>query len=172
VTPKNFFDFNSLGKSTGDTLHLVTCSQYVYFPFGKLTDRQSLEISSLNNFSVKEFKRDTFTNLDVSPNLQWSESMDLQLGDNKLRLFFDNNPEGSMHGYIRGGQIVDDKVALSEDVRVGMSLETFYSLFFSHFPVELQKKYRVLKFESCVTDVTHIYTFDSGQLSLVNFVSQ
>ena len=38
ATPKKSFDFNTLGQSSGDTLHLVTCSDYVYFPFGKLTD--------------------------------------------------------------------------------------------------------------------------------------
>lgn len=173
LTPKKSFDFNSLGKSSGDTLHLVTCSNYVYFPFGELTDKLSITTSLLKNFTITSFKRDTFTNTNITPPFfEWSESVDLGLADNKLNLFLDNDPEASMHGYIRGGQIVDSKVIFSDDIKVGMSMENFYKKFFDFFPTELSKKYNVVEFESCVADVTHIYTFEKGQLSSVKFISQ
>ena len=175
ATPKKSFDFNSLGKSSDDTLHLVTCSQYVYFPFGKLTDKSSLKASLLKDFNVISSKLDTFTNIflpsDPSDDFkQWSESLELELGGNKLSLFLDNDPEASTHGYIQSGQIVDSKVVFSDNIKVGMSVEDFYKRIFDHFPTELSKKYKVVEFESCVADVTHIYTFDSGQLSSVEFI--
>ena len=170
LKPKKSFDFNSLGKSSGDTLHIVTCDQYVYFPFGKLTDRSSLKTSLLKDFTITNFKRDTFTNINISPPFfEWSESVDLLLGDNKLNLFLDNDPEASIHSYIRGGQIVDSKVIFTDNIKIGVSAEDFYKIFFDYFPTELLTKYKVVEFETCVSDVTHIYTFDNGQLSMVKF---
>lgn len=173
VTPKKSFDFNSLGRSSSDTLHLVTCSDYVYFPFGKLTDKSSLTTSLLKDFTITNFQRDTFTNTNITPPFfQWSESVDLVLAGNNLNLFLDNDPEASMHGYIVGGQIVDSNVSLLENIKVGMSVEEFYETFFDYFPTELYKKFNVFEFESCVLDVTHIYTFENRQLCSVRFVSQ
>ncbi len=155
----------------GDTLHLVTCSQYVYFPFGELTDKSSLKESLLKDFTITNFKRDTFTNTNVSPPFfQWSESLDLNLADNKLELFLDNDPEASLHGYIRGGIILDSKVVFSVGIKVGIYVDDFYKIFFDSFPSALKKKYSVVKFESCVADVTHIYTFEKGQLNSVKFI--
>jgi hypothetical protein len=177
VTPKKYFDFNSLGKSSEDTLHLVTCSEYVYFPFGKLTDITSLKTSLLNNFIITDRKQDTFTNImlpsDPSDDFkQWSESIKLELGKNKLSLYLDNNPEASMHGYIRSGQILDNKVIFIKSVKIGMSSTDFYKIFFEYFPTDLNIKYKVVEFESCVTDVTHIYTFINGKLNSVKFISK
>jgi hypothetical protein len=72
---------------------------------------------------------------------QWSETLELELGENKLSLFLDNDPEASMHGYIRSGKIVDSKILFSENIRIGMSSTDFYNLFFDYFPKELTLKY-------------------------------
>jgi hypothetical protein len=146
VTPKKSFDFNSLGKSSRDTLHLITCSNYVYFPFGKLTDKSSLKSSLLKDFYITSSHLDTFVNSMLPSNpsdnfKQWSETLELELGENKLSLFLDNDPEASMHGYIRSGKIVDSKILFSENIRIGMSSTDFYNLFFDYFPKELTLKY-------------------------------
>lgn len=173
VTPKKTFKFNSLGKSSGDTLHLVTCSDYVYYPFGKLTDQSSISESLLREFTITNVKRDTFTNTNLTPPFfQWNESIDLTFADNKLNLFLDNDPEASIHGYIRGGQVVDSKVLFLEGIKIGININDFLNIFFDYFPAELQTKYNVVKFESCVTDITHIYIFKKGQLSSVIFISE
>lgn len=173
LTPKKSFDFISLGKSSDDTLHLVTCCNYVYFPFGKLTDKSSIKTSLLKDFTITSFNRDTFTNTNMTPPFfEWSESVSLTLADCELNLFLDNDPEASMHGYIHDGKIVDSKVIFSKNIRVGMRIEDFYKKFFDHFPTELYKKYNVVEFESCVADVTHIYTFENGILRSVKFISQ
>ena len=177
MTPKKSFDFNSLGKPSSDTLHLVTCSSYVYFPFGKLTDKSSLKASLIKDFNIISSKLETFSNI-MSPSdpsddfKQWSESIELEFGANKLSLFLDNDPESSMHGYIRGGQILDSKVIFLNNIKVGMGIEDFYKKFFDYFPTELRKKYKVVELESCVADVTHIYTFNNGLLSSVKFINQ
>ncbi len=173
VTPKKSFEFNSLGHSLGDTLQLVTCSKYVYFPFGELTDKSSLAASLLKDFTVTHFTRDTFTNTNIVPSFfEWSESVDLKLMNNELSLFLDNDPEASMHGYVTGGQIVDSSVVFSNRIKIGISTEAFYKTFFDYFPTVLNNKYAVVKLESCVTDVTHIYTFNKGKLASVKFVSE
>lgn len=172
VTPDSSFEFNALVKSSGDTLQIAACPDYIYFPFGKLTNKQSLERSLLKDFSIIEYKRDTFTILEISPELLWNESIQLKFGDNNLSLFFDNDPEASMHGYIRGGQIVNDNVVFVNEIKIGMSASEFYKKFFDFFPKELIDKYKVVKIESCVLDVTHIYTFINGCLSSVVFFEE
>lgn len=172
VTPDSSFEFNALVQSSGDTLQIAACSDYIYFPFGKLTNKQSLDSSLLKDFSIIEFKRDTFTILEISPDLLWNESIQLKFGDNNLSLFFDNDPEASMHGYIRGGQIVNDNVVFVNEIKIGMSASEFYKKFFVFFPKELIDKYKVVKIESCVLDVTHIYTFINGCLSSVVFFEE
>lgn len=176
VTPKQSFEFNSLGKTSTDTLHLVTCAEYVYFPFGKITDTYQLKTSLLKDFKIIRSQLDTFTNT-MSPDdpsddlLLWTESVELELGTNTLSLFLDNDPNTSIQSYLSGGQILDNKVVFQENVKVGMSIEDFYEKFFVNFPNELHHTYKVIKLESCVSDLTHIYTFDKGQLSSVKFMS-
>ncbi|WP_207425725.1 hypothetical protein [Pedobacter sp. SYSU D00535] len=127
----------------------------------------------LKDFTITNFKRDTFTNTNISPAFfEWSESMDLIQGGNKLNIFLDNDPEASTHGYLRGGQIVDTKVAFAKDIRIGMSAQDFYQSFFDYFPKELSSKYKVVWFESCALDVSHLYIFNKGLLSSVKFISQ
>ena len=177
VTPKTSFEFNSLGKTSTDTLHLVTCAEYVYFPFGKLNDKSQLKTSLLKDFNIISSQLDTFTH-PMSPDdasddfLLWSESLELELGVNKLSLFLDNDPFTAIHSYLSEGQILDNKVKLADNVNVGMSIEDFYEKFFEYFPTELNKKYKVIKFESCVFGITHLYTFDNGQLRSVKFMSE
>jgi hypothetical protein len=53
-----------------------------------------------------------------------------------------------------------------------MSSNEFYQIFFDNFPIELQNKFRVIEFESCVQDIKHIYTFDNKKLNKIKFESQ
>lgn len=165
VTPKISFDFNSLGISSGDTLNLVTCSEYVYAPFGLLTDKGQFKNSLLKDFT----SNDTLLGLQG----EWQiEAQTLKLNSNKLLLFFDNDSESSKHSYILDGEIVDDKVQFSDKIKVGMSIEDFYKTFFDYFPTVLHRKYKIVELESCVTDVIHIYAFNNGQLSSVKFIGE
>ena len=171
VIPKESFEFNSLVESPDDTLYLVTCCQYVYFPFGELKDKSSLKTSILKNFEIINAKRDTFTNPDISPELQWREEIQLQSGNNKLNIYLDNDPESTMHSYILSGEIVDSNVTFSQNIKSGMGMEEFCKIFFDYFPEELAERYKVIEFESCVTSIKHIYSFNDQKLIDVKFIS-
>jgi len=172
LTPKKSFELNVV-KYSVDTLTLVTCSEYVYFPFGKLTNKLSIETSLLKDFNVVEIQRDTFTNTNLNPPVfQWTEFLKLRLDDDSLNIILDNDPEASKHGYIQKGTITSDKVVFTNKIKIGMAAVNFYSLFFDKFPIELRKKIKTIQLESCVTDIIHIYNFDDGQLISVTFVGQ
>jgi hypothetical protein len=173
TTPKETFKFNSLEKSFKDTLRLVTCSDYVFYPFGKLVDKSSLSSSLLKNFTVSNYKLDTFTNKNTEiPFLEKSENLDLSFSGNNLKLFLDNDPEASTHGYIKEGKIIDNKVLLLNDIKIGINTEEFYNKFFEQFPKTIYSKYKVVEFISCVEDIKHVYTFKNGKLYLIQFISE
>ena len=50
ATPKPKFEISSLYKSSGDTLSLITCEEYVYSPFGQinntLSDSTTMKLSN------------------------------------------------------------------------------------------------------------------------------
>ncbi|RZJ65530.1 MAG: hypothetical protein EOO50_13365 [Flavobacterium sp.] len=51
IKPKKYFDLHSTIKN-GDTLSFVTCSEFVYSPFGDLKSKASVESGLLKRFSV------------------------------------------------------------------------------------------------------------------------
>ena len=169
LSPKKSFELNSIIKSDGDTLYLATCSDFAFYPFGKLIDKGSLSGSLLNKFKIVNYKRDTIS---LHKNLQWSESIDLEYRNNKLNLYFDNDPEASKHGYITDGEINSDDVILKNNIKIGITSKYFFEKFFNNFPSKLSQKYKVIILESCVTDIIHIYTFKNGNLDNIKFISQ
>lgn len=171
ITPKDTLEFNSLGNINGDTLHLVVCAEYVYSPFGHLEDRTDLKASLLKNFIIKVSKLDTFTNYMVSSSgyKQKYETLEMESGHNKLNLAFDNDTEASKHSYILSGEINDNQVSLLDNIRIGLSIGEFYKAFFTYFPDQLVKRYKVIVFESCVQSITHVYTFENERLKKIIF---
>ncbi|RKR85411.1 hypothetical protein BDD43_5682 [Mucilaginibacter gracilis] len=163
VTPKKFFDFNSLQMASGDTLALVTCSHYVYSPFGNIKNKKQLKTSILNNFDI----RNRTDSVDIGP----VEFQILKLKSSKLIFFFDNDTEGSRHSFIIKGEINDAEVKFDKNISIGMSIESFYKTFFDYFPEELLHKYKVIVLVSCVDDIKHIYSFNNGSLASVYFIT-
>jgi hypothetical protein len=139
-----------------DTLYIVTCSEYVYSPFGLLKKESDLRKSVLKNFK---------SNTNDNPPLGKSYN----LNTNKLTLFFDNDPYASKESYIIKGEINDSKVCFINGVKIGMKIEDFYKSFFVVFPPELEYRYNVIVYESCVTAIKHTYIFKNHQLFLVKF---
>jgi hypothetical protein len=161
ATPKKSFDFNSLEKSSDDTLALVTCAEYVYSPFGVINNKHALKNSLLKNLAIVS-RTDT---MDVGP----EEFQILKLKSSKLIFFFDNDTEASKHSSISKGEINDSEVKFDKGIRVGMKIGKFYETFFDYFPEELKTKYQVIVLISCVDDIKHIYTFKNGILNSVIF---
>lgn len=175
--PKESFDFNSIGSAQHDTLEIFTCSDFVYSPFGHLKDTSNLDGSLLKDFTITAFKLDTFTNLNDPEDrkddlLQWYQTLDIEQGNNKLNLFFDNDPEASRHSYLRGGKLIESNVALLYNIKVGMKEADFFNQFFESYTPDLVDKVDIVEFVSCVTDIRHIYTFRGKVLISIQFISE
>jgi hypothetical protein len=161
LTPKPSFDFNSVGIANGDTLDLVTCSDYVYFPFGKINNKNELKGSLLKNLNAIS-RTDSLDN-------GIFEFQILKTNSSKLILFFDNDPEATISSYIIKGEINEKNIRFVNNVTIGMSQNDFVIEFFDLFPNELIDKYNVIVLESCVSGLKHIYTFMDKRLNSIRF---
>jgi hypothetical protein len=161
AVPKPSFDFNNLIKNTKDTLRLVTCSEFVYSPFGKLESRNAIQKSLLSRFSVKDSI--------VKSRYDASAYHFLKYKTSKLILYFDN--DGPTHSYIFKGLINNDGVDFENGIKIGMDKEGFLNHFFDSFPEEIISKYDFIKLESCIQDITHTYTFKENKLVSVSFIT-
>ncbi|PSR56895.1 hypothetical protein AHMF7605_27055 [Adhaeribacter arboris] len=161
--PKESFEFNTLGESKGDTITFVTCSDYVFSPFGEVNNKTQLRTSLLKNFSMVD-RIDTLDN-------EAFEFQILTLKNSRLILFFDDSSEGSRGSYIHKGEIMDTEVNLSDNVKIGMSKKDFIMTFFDNFPDEALSTYNHFVFESCVTDIWHTYTFTGDKLQSIKFTT-
>jgi hypothetical protein len=163
VTPKKTLELNSELNSSGDTLCIVTCTEYVFSPFGLLKDKSDIKTSLLNNFTMT----DRIDTMDIGP----FEFQILKHNSSRLILFFDNDPEASKHSYIFKGEINDSDVNFLDNVKIGMSKTEFYNTFFYNFPAELQNKYKTVVFISGIEDIKHFYSFNQSKLISVNFIT-
>jgi|WetSurMetagenome_2_1015567.scaffolds.fasta_scaffold438783_1 hypothetical protein len=162
-TPKKSFELNSLTDSKSDTLILVTCAEYVYSPFGKISNKSELSSSNLKNFhSIDRIEK--MENGDF-------EFQKLSLNSSHIILFFDNDPESSKSSYVFKGEIFDSQVRFDNNLKIGMNKMDFINTFFDYFPANLLNDYNTIVFKSCVVDITHIYTFKNDKLESVKFVS-
>jgi len=161
LTPKPSFDFNSIRFANGDTLDLVTCSNYVYFPFGKIDNKNELKGSLLKDFNTTS-RTDSLDN-------GIFEFQILKINSSKLILFFDNDPESTISSYIIKGEINEKNIRFVNNVTIGMSQNDFVNEFFDLFPNELIDKYNVIILVSCVSGLKHVYTFKDNRLNSIRF---
>ena len=158
ILPKSSFALNSIVNSSGDTLYLVTCSKYVYFPFGDIKSEVDLKSSLLRGFSITPKKAGAKTELEI-----------LKLHTNKLILFFDDDSTTTMTSYIVKGEINERGVNFINGIEIGITKADFFKRFFTFFPEKLENKYKTVIFESCVTGIKHVYSFDDNKLHSVTF---
>ncbi|RBQ05250.1 hypothetical protein [Pedobacter miscanthi] len=161
AVPKPSFDFNTWIKNTKDTLRLVTCSKYVYSPFGELKSKNAITKSLLNKFLIKDsvIKYENYA----------SAYHFLTHKTSKLILYFDK--DGPTHSYIFKGLINNADVDLENGIKIGMDKADFLNHFFNSFPKEIMDKYNFIKFDSCIQDIIHSYTFKQGKLVSVDFIT-
>jgi hypothetical protein len=161
AVPKPSFDFNTLIENTKDTLRLVTCSKFVYSPFGALKSRNAIPKSSLSKFSIKDSI--------VKSESNGSEYHFLKYKTSKLIMYFDN--DGPTHSYIFKGLINNEGVDFENGIKIGMDKVDFLNHFFESFPKEIISKYNFIKFESCIQDIVHTYAFKQNKLVSVVFIT-
>ena len=163
LKPQKSFEFNSLGDIQNDTFTVVSCSDYVFSPFGTLSNKSQIAGSLLKKFTI-------INRVDTIDNGVF-EFQILKYDSSKLILFFDHDSFASRSSYVFDGDIKDSDLSLANGIRIGMSKVDFIKLFFEKFPNELLKKYDIIAFESCVQDIRHTYIFKNGKLETICFRS-
>ena len=164
IIPKESFRFHSVIDSSNDTLTLVSCADFIYFPFGELKNKSDLKKSLLKNLDVTDRIEKTKTGeIEFQLLTYWLGSY--------LMLSFDNDSESSMRSYILKGKINDSEVKFINGVKIKMSKEDFIDKFFDAFPKELMEKYQHIVFKSCVQGITHTYSFRNDKLESVHFTT-
>ena len=119
----------------------------------------------LENFTIHQLKKEHEGLLTVC-------KVKMELKNSFLLLQFDNDGEGSTHSYVARGQINDGEVKFANNIRIGMSIDDFSSVFFEQFPQAMLSKINVIILDYCINDIIHIYNFKNGKLSSVNFVKE
>ena len=163
LQPKDPFEFSLINNGLSDTLALRTCTEYVYYPFGRLNNKSDLLHSKLSNFNI----RNRIDKKDIGD----VEFQILTLKSSRLILFFDNDPEASKHSYILKGEIKDSEVNFLEGIKIGMAKDIFFTIFFEKFPVALLKQYNYFVLKSCIDDITHTYSFKDNKLQSIDFIT-
>lgn len=162
ITPKDSFRIISL-ENEKNTLRIVSCAEYVYSPFGEISDKSAFSNSLLKDFTITN-KIETMENGTFQFQI-------LKFKTSRLIYFFDDDPEASKHSDIFKGDINNPEVKFLYGIKIGMDKESFLAVFFKDFPAGLATKCNVIVFESCVQDITHTYTFEANKLKSVSFVT-
>ena len=162
ATPKPKIEFNTLNLAGKDTLDLVICADYVYWPFGFIKNKDMFASSILKNFSLN--------NKHIVNEADAFEIQVLKLKSSKLIFCFDDT-DSATHSDIYKGEIYDSEVQFINGLKIGIDKTDFYNLFFDYFPTELTSKYKVVELESCIDGIKHLYTFKNGKLNSVKFIS-
>ena len=159
ISPNKDFEFNTLIKSSNDTLEIVTCAKDVIYPFGKFDTISQLKSSILKGFKIVSQKTD--------------DSMyfvyDIVSGNNRLTLLLDKDPDASAHSNILKGLITDSSIKTINNIQVGMPADSFYKVFFDKFPSDLSQKFKVLILDYCVNGIKHIYTFRDNKIIRIEY---
>lgn len=158
IFPESDFEFNSLEKVNNDTLNLVICSSFVFYPFGGIESKNDLKSSLLNRFTCEE---------KIIPEGYYVEI--LKFKSSKLVLFFDSDIEGARSSYIIQGEIFDNEIILDKNIRIGMSKKDFFSTFFKAFPQNLEQRFNFIGLIACVDGTNHNYTFENDILTEIKF---
>jgi hypothetical protein len=158
--PKSSFGFESIHFNM-DTLFIVTCSEFVYSPFGALDDKKDLSTSSLNNFN----QQTKIQRMDIGE----VEFQYLTLNLNRLILFFDKNDGGNKHSYVFKGELKDSSVSLINGIQVGVNKDDCMNAFFDNYESKLLNQVNVISLISCVDDIVHTYTFKNETLNSIDF---
>lgn len=162
IIPKVGFEFNAINQSH-DTLSIVTCSEFVYSPFGAIKNKSAFGSSLLSKFQITP----QMATVDIGK----VELHFLKKGSNELIFFFDDDNEASTHSDILKGEIHDSTVQLFNGIQIGMKKDAFGDVFFDRIPKELLKTLNCVILESCVEGIKHIYSFKDNKLQSIHFNS-
>jgi hypothetical protein len=158
IYTKSDFKFSTLIKDSNDTLDIVSCSDFVFYPFGLITDKNDLKSSILKSFYIIDTIEQSDTEVQI-----------LKYNTSKILFYFDHDPEASTSSYIWKGQVYDKEIKFSNNMSIGISKSDFFNLFFDTFPSELMSRFDVIIIETCVTGIHQVYNFKNDKLISVRF---
>ena len=159
INPKKDFEFNSLIKSQNDTLEIVTCADYVLFPFGRFDNIDQIKAGLLSGFKIKSQRTDDSVYF----------YYDLVQTSNRLLISIDKDSEASAHSNIVNGLIIESNVKTINNITIGMTIDTFLDLHFKSYPTETKVKFKTIIFDYCVQGIKHIYKFDNSKLISIEY---
>jgi hypothetical protein len=163
VVPKESFQMHSVAKNSDDSLVIISCGDFVFYPFGKMSKASELSSSVLNIFKVQSHLEKMDNGKVLFHTLQYKSS--------RLLLFFDDDPEASTSSYVLKGDIIDSNVVFSNNIRIGMSKSAFLSEFFESYSPEILKDYNIIIFDTCVFGTRLTFYFINNCLSKVGIVT-
>jgi hypothetical protein len=159
IIPAKDFEYNSLIKYSNDTLEIVSCANYVIFPFGEIDNISQLQSSLLKGFKIVSQKT--------------TDSVyfyyDLVLNQNHLTFSLDKDNEASAHSNIIKGLIKDNTIKTINNIQVGMAADSFFKSHFKTYPTDLADRFKTIIFDYCVNGITHIYSFVDKRLAKIEY---
>lgn len=162
VSVRSPFEISETDFSDRDTLKIVTCADYVHYPFGKLSSGEELkQLSFIPKviLSQKDIVQDNGT-------FRYHFIVAKQ---SKIVMFFDWDDESSTTSYVCKGEILDKEITLSQGIRIGMNIKEFMDIFFIKYSPSILF-YKVVLFIPCVAGTEHRYIFDRGTLEKIVFI--
>jgi len=138
-------------KRINDTIIFTSPASFLYFPMGKF--KKETEI--LNNYPELKLSNQQYV----------SDAGLFQLYKYRYKQSFikmiKNDESGLLD--IVSAKIVDKDITLKNGVAVGIQKTNFIKLFFK--PGVNLENYNVVKIESLILGITHIYSFNEGRLN-------
>lgn len=163
IKPKRTFYLNNNPRISHDTIFFIVCSDYIYYPFGQIKSKGDFNKSLLRTWHLTNVIDSI-----VYPD-QKTELNLLDLNNNRVITFIDNDIEAVKSSYILKGELNDQSAILVNNIKIGMSSRLFYDKFFDDFPVQLNDRFQFIVFETCVDGLKHVYSFSNGILNKIRF---
>ncbi|HVN49601.1 MAG TPA: hypothetical protein VMU30_12370 [Bacteroidota bacterium] len=150
-------------KDSANVLEFITCGNYVYYPFGFDVKSEDQILQRLNYF-VDSIIYYHYADSTFKEHL-------LKYHSNQLLLSFDKDTESTISSYICEGVITDRSILLSNDIQIGMSIESFIDNFFDTYPQSWITNKELIIFYSGVVGIKHVYSFVDRCLVQIRFDS-
>jgi hypothetical protein len=161
IRPISGFEFDAAETRSPDTVHVVSCDDFLFSPFGHMKSARDLRRGILRNLKFHSTRK-------RQPNGIF-EYQYLQSATSRLILYFNTDIEAQRSSYVMRGQIRDSTIQLAKHIRLGMTKQEFVNTFFLRFPLDQLDRARVFVFETCLDDVRHFYFFDHNRLNKILF---
>jgi hypothetical protein len=162
VSAKHSTQFDTLIKSASDTLSIAVNSTYAYFPFGPIKAKRKPDLGLLQSFSV--------TNEIIKTDIGDENLLILKHRSSKVIYSYNSTYKGSNSDLYKG-EIYDADVQFVNGIKIGMSIDDFYKIFFDQFPKDIKDRYAYFMLETTY-GLKHIYAFENNKLKSVKFTSE